>query len=105
MILRHSTDPCFHRNASKQLNPANVVYTSCLFSHSNNSIIEYTLNDETTIVNKWVDTHKLTLNVKTTMYIVKGSHSKLAYMTPIKLDIPGEEIESVISIKYIFEFD
>ncbi len=35
-----------------------------LFSHSNSSIIEYTLNDEMNIAKKWLDKHKLTLNVK-----------------------------------------
>ncbi len=38
--------------------------TVVLFSHSYNSVIECTLNDERTIVKTWLDKYKLTLNVK-----------------------------------------
>ncbi len=34
-----------------------------LFSHGNSYFIEYTLNDEMKIVRKWLNKHKLTLNV------------------------------------------
>ncbi len=58
-----------------------------VFSRSNISIIEYLLNDKIKIVKKWLDNHKLTLNVKQDKYMVYGSHTKLAKITPIKLNI------------------
>ncbi len=38
---------------------------------------------------------------KKNKYIVYGSHTKLAKMTPIKLDIAGQVIEHIVIFKYL----
>ena len=74
-----------------------ALYTSC----TSNVEIVLNLYIELILVTEWLMANKLTTNVPKTKYIVFGTRHLLQTMPDLNLNIGGQKIERVDSIKYL----
>ena len=74
-----------------------AMYTSC----GSNVEMMMTLNIDLSIVSEWLRANKLTVNVNKTKYVVFGSRHQLQDKPDLNLNISGQKIERVSTMKYL----
>ena len=75
--------------------------TALIYSNKNKTIIEKTLNQDMANVKLWLDSNKLTLNVKKTKCMLIGNSQMLARTDSLDLKVDGDKIEQVKEFKYL----
>lgn len=75
MVVIYINDPQECRLSSSVLMYADDM--SLTFSADNRATLEEKLNEDINGVQKWLQSNKLTLNVKKTKYMIIGSHYRL----------------------------
>lgn len=62
------------------------------------------LNKNLLTVTKWLNDHKLTLNLEKTKCIIIGGNRKLESKVPLTVSIPDHKMDNVCSFKYLGDF-
>lgn len=73
---------------------------SLTFSADNRATLEEKLNEDINGVQKWLQSNKLTLNVKKTKYMIMGSHYRLRHLNEdLDIEVTNQQLMRVTTLK------
>lgn len=73
---------------------------SLTFSADNRATLEEKLNEDINGVQKWLQSNKLTLNVKKTKYMIIGSHYRLRHLNEdLGIEVTNQQLMRATTLK------
>ena len=73
---------------------------SLTFSADNRATLEEKLNEDINGVQKWLQSNKLTLNVKKTKYMIIGSHYRLRHLNEdLDIEVTNQQLMRATTLK------